>query len=246
MKKSGLYAILAVVMVAAAAQMPASAQDIMAGHYKKALVIGAHPDDPESMCAGTMLMLKNQGCEVVSVYLTQGEGGIPGKSEEEAREIRHAEALKACALMGIRPVFLTQVDGRTEINKDRYDEMRALIESEKPDIVITHWPIDSHRDHRVCALLVYDAWRMTGHSFDLYYAEVMTGNQTMTFSPDSYVDITPVREQKIAAYLCHESQDLLDNVAGYHDRMEEFRGLEFHCRYAEAFVRQLWMELPEE
>ena len=53
--------------------------------YKKVLVIGAHPDDPETMCCGTMLKLKQMGAEVVSVYLTSGEAGIRGKSHEEAR-----------------------------------------------------------------------------------------------------------------------------------------------------------------
>jgi len=220
--------------------MTAGAQDIMGGHFKKCLVIGAHPDDPESMCGGTMLKLKEQGCEVVSVYLTQGEGGIPGKSQTEAREIRHAEALKACEVMGVRPVFMTQIDGYTEINRERYAEMKAVIEQEKPDIVITHWPIDSHRDHRNCALLVYDAWRMTGHSFDLYYVEVMTGNQTQNFHPTSYVDITSVRDKKLEGYLCHKSQKLEGNIAKYHDPMEMMRGLEYHCKYAEAFVKQIW------
>lgn len=218
----------------------AFAQDIMSGHYKKALVIGAHPDDPESMSGGTILMLKKQGCEVVNVYLTQGEGGIPGKSEAEAREIRHEEALEACKVLGVRAVFLTQVDGRTEINKERYDEMRKVIEEEKPDLVITHWPIDSHRDHRNCSLLVYDAWRLTGHSFDLYYCEVMAGNQTQTFTPNSYVDISGVRDLKLKAYLCHKSQKLEGAVKKYHDPMEAMRGREFQCDYAEAYVKQVW------
>ena len=150
--------------------------------YKKVLVIGAHPDDPETMCGGTMIKLREMGVEVVSVYFTGGEAGIPSKTHEESRTIRTAEATKACEMMGVRPVFMTQIDGNAEVNKARYAEMKALIEAEKPDMVITHWPIDSHRDHRVCSILVYDAWRQTGYSFDLYYGEVMTGLQTQTFS----------------------------------------------------------------
>lgn len=230
--------IAAAVLVLAAGTV--QAQEITSGKYHKALIIGAHPDDPESMCGGTMLALKAIGCEVVCVYFTQGEGGIPGKSEEEARAIRHQEALNSCAYMGIRPVFMTQVDGRSELNREAYAEMKAVIDAEKPDLVITHWPIDQHRDHRHCGLAVFDAWRMSGHSFDLYYAEVMTGNQTLTFSPDTYVDITDFRDQKLTAYLCHKSQILEKNIALYHDPMEEMRGLEFQCKYAEAFVRQNW------
>ena len=208
--------------------------------YKKVLVIGAHPDDPESMCAGTMLKLKAMGAEVVAVYLTSGEAGIVGKTHEQARTIRQAEARKACEVLGVRAVFLTQTDGNAEINKDRYAEMKALIEAEQPDMVITHWPIDSHRDHRVCSILVYDAWRMTGRGFDLYYSEVMTGMQTQNFTPTLWVDITDYRDKKIEAYLCHESQELEGAVKEYHDTMERMRGMECQAKYAEAFVQQLW------
>lgn len=208
--------------------------------YKKVLVIGAHPDDPESMCAGTMLKLKEMGAEVVAVYLTSGEAGIVGKTHEQARTIRQAEARKACEVLGVRAVFLTQTDGNAEVNKERYAEMKALIEAEQPDMVITHWPIDSHRDHRVCSILVYDAWRMTGRGFDLYYSEVMTGMQTQNFTPTLWVDITNYRDKKIEAYLCHESQELEGAVKEYHDTMERMRGMECQAKYAEAFVQQLW------
>ena len=208
--------------------------------YKKVLVIGAHPDDPESMCAGTMLKLKAMGAEVVAVYLTSGEAGIVGKTHEQARTIRQAEARKACEVLGVRAVFLTQTDGNAEVNKERYAEMKALIEAEQPDMVITHWPIDSHRDHRVCFILVYDAWRMTGRGFDLYYSEVMTGMQTQNFTPTLWVDITDYRDKKIEAYLCHESQELEGAVKEYHDTMERMRGMECQAKYAEAFVQQLW------
>ena len=208
--------------------------------YKKVLVIGAHPDDPESMCAGTMLKLKDMRAQVVAVYLTSGEAGIPGKTYQEARTIRQAEARKACEMLGVKAIFLTQTDGNAEVNKERYAEMKALIEAEQPDMVITHWPIDSHRDHRVCSILVYDAWRMTGRGFDLYYSEVMTGMQTQNFTPSLWVDITDYRDKKIEAYLCHESQELEGSVKEYHDTMDRMRGMECQAKYAEAFVQQLW------
>ena len=55
---------------------------------KKALIIGAHPDDPETGCGGTMVMLRKAGWEVVSVYMTRGEAGIKGKTHEESSAIR--------------------------------------------------------------------------------------------------------------------------------------------------------------
>ena len=209
--------------------------------YKKVLVIGAHPDDPETMCGGSILKLKAMGVEVVSVYLTSGEAGIRGKSHEESRAIRQAEARRACEVMGVRPVFMTQIDGNAEVNKERYAEMLALIEAEKPDMVITHWPIDSHRDHRVCAVLVYDAWRQSGYSFDLYYGEVMTGLQTQNFTPTLWVDITDYHNKKVEAYMCHESQGM-NEVQEYHDTMERMRGIGIRAKYGEAFVKQNWKD----
>ena len=205
--------------------------------YKKVLVIGAHPDDPETMCGGTMIKLREMDVEVVSVYLTSGEAGIQGKSHEEASAIRTLEAKQACEAMGVRAVFLTQIDGNTEVNKTRYAEMKALIEEENPDMVITHWPIDSHRDHRICSILVYDAWRQTGYNFDLYYGEVMTGLQTQNFTPTLWVDISNQHDQKVVAYYCHASQDM-PVVQEWHDAMEILRGMECHAKYGEAFIKQ--------
>ena len=208
---------------------------------RKVLVIGGHPDDPETGCGGTMIKLKNAGFEVVSVYLTKGEAGIEGTPYDQAAKIRVAEATKACQMMGVRPVFLTQIDGSAEVNKDRYSEVKEILAAEQPDIVFTHWPIDSHRDHRVCSILVYDAWRQTGYTFDLYYGEVMTGLQTQNFSPNLWVDITEEHDQKVKAYYCHESQDM-PVVQEWHDAMEILRGMECHTKYGEAFVKQVWTE----
>lgn len=61
----------------------------------KALIIGAHPDDPETTCGGTILKLKEAGYEVVAVYMTKGQSGIGGKSHEEAAAIREKESRDA-------------------------------------------------------------------------------------------------------------------------------------------------------
>lgn len=203
---------------------------------KKALIIGAHPDDPETGCGGTMILLRQAGYEVVSVYMTKGQGGIVGKSHDEAAEIRTREGINACKILDARPIFMSQIDGNCEINKSRYVEMRELIAAEQPDIVFTHWPIDSHPDHRVCSLLVYDAWRRLDYCFNLYYFEVMSGTQTQLFQPTDYVDITAVATQKREACYCHESQNIVPLYEEWHETMERFRGLEFRCKYAEAFI----------
>lgn len=203
---------------------------------KKALIIGAHPDDPETACGGTMILLKQAGYDVVSVYMTKGEAGIAGISHDKAAATRMQEARKACEILGAKAIFMTQTDGRSEVNKERYHEMRDLIKEESPDIVFTHWPIDSHPDHRVCSLLVYDAWRRLNYEFELYYFEVMSGTQTQLFQPTDYIDITSVAQQKKNACLCHISQDMPHLYSEWHDRMEHFRGIEYRCDRAEAFI----------
>ena len=206
---------------------------------KKILVVGAHPDDPETGAGGTICLLTDAGHEVVCVYLTRGEAGIPGKSHEEAAAIRVVESANACAVTGSSHRFMDQVDGATEINLARYKEMRELLEEEKPDVVITHWPIDGHRDHAVCGALVLDAWRRLGRSFELYYFEVMTGTQTQLFHPTDWVDISSVLERKHKACYCHVSQELEEVMKGWHEPMEKFRGIECQCPAAEAFVHHI-------
>jgi LmbE family N-acetylglucosaminyl deacetylase len=89
--------------------------------------------------------------------------------------------------------------------------------------------------------LVYDAWRRTGYSFDLYYAEAMSGLQSQNFTPTLWVDITDYRDQKDKACHCHVSQGM-DEIKIWHDAMEIMRGLEHHCKYGEAFVKQQWKD----
>jgi LmbE family N-acetylglucosaminyl deacetylase len=203
----------------------------------KILVAGAHPDDPESGCGGTMALYAAAGHEVVSAYLTRGEAGIAGKSHDEAADIRTREAISACSILKARPEFLGQIDGSTEITAARYQEMHAFIQRENPDIVFTHWPIDTHRDHRICSMLVYDAWLNLGKSFALCYFEVESGFQSQNFNPSVYINISGVADQKLRACMAHVSQDPEDFYMDIHRKMEKFRGMESGCDAAEAFVQ---------
>jgi len=207
------------------------------GNKLKIIVAGAHPDDPESACGGTMALFAAQGHEVVSAYLTRGETGIPGKSKEETARIRSEEALQACKILNARAEFLGQINGSCEITKDRYAETCNFFRRENPDIVFTHWPIDTHPDHRICSVLTYDAWLSLGKKFALYWFEVESGMQTQNFSPSNYMDISSVIKQKSAACWAHASQKPENWYEDIHAKMQKFRGLECGCEYAEAFVR---------
>ena len=90
-----------------------------------------------------MCLLTEAGHEVVCVYLTRGEAGIAGMSHSEAAAVRVVESENACKVTGARHIFMNQVDGNTEVNLERYKEMRELIDRENPDIVMTHWPLDA-------------------------------------------------------------------------------------------------------
>jgi len=202
----------------------------------KVFCIGGHPDDPESGCGGTLAKLSNAGHDVTSVYLTRGEAGIDGKSNTEASAIRSKEAEAACKLLAVKPHFLGQVDGQTIVNNEWIDKVVSYIEQAKPDIVFTHWPIDSHKDHQAASILTSQAWMRSGKKFDLYYFEVLSGIQTVGFHPTDYVDITSTQETKRKAVYAHTSQHPETIYSHGHQLMEQFRGLEAGYTAAEAFV----------
>ena len=203
---------------------------------RKILVFGAHPDDPETGAGGTICLLAKAGHDVACVYLTRGQASVSFPDRKVAAQTRTREAIEACTVMGARYIFLDQEDGATIVSEKTRADVRELLLKEKPDVVLTHWPIDGHRDHAACGILVNDAWRRLDHCFELYFYEVITGIQSQLFHPTDWVDITSVREQKYKACFCHESQHLEETMRDEHGPMELFRGLECRCHAAEAFV----------
>ncbi len=220
---------------ALAAGAPVGNAASAAGNPLRVVAAGAHPDDPETGCGGTIARFSDLGHEVVILYLTRGERGIKGKTYDEAGRIRTAEAQKACEILKARPAFAGQVNGKVEVNYTRYDEYLKALESTQPDVVFTHWPIDTHEDHRATSLLVYDAWLHMERKFALYYFEVMTGMQTSQFLPTHYVDITATEARKRAACFAHASQNP-DEFYAVHDQMNRCRGMEIRVKFAEAFI----------
>ncbi len=207
----------------------------------KIICIGGHPDDPESGCGGTLAKFAAAGHGVTIIYLTSGEAGIPGKSHAEAAEIRSKESMEACKILQTKPVFAGQIDGDTIMNNDWVLKLQGILDEEKPDIVFTHWPVDSHKDHQIASLLTIQCWIRAKDKFDLYFFEVCTGEQTMIFKPTDYVDISATQEQKKKAVYCHVSQDPPGIYQCGHAAMEEFRGRELGVKAAEAFVRMTGM-----
>jgi LmbE family N-acetylglucosaminyl deacetylase len=198
--------------------------------------VGAHPDDPESGCGGTLARYAAAGHRVTVLYLTRGEAGIPGKSHAEAASIRSGEAEAACNILGARAVYVGQIDGATEVNRERAEALRRLLTAEEPDVVFTHWPLDTNADHQSASLLTLRSYRGSGRRFPLYFFEVNSGSQTFGFLPTAYVDITATRDRKKAALLAHRSQGGERIYRNHHEPMEVFRGRELGVAAAEAFV----------
>jgi N-acetylglucosamine malate deacetylase 1 len=206
------------------------------GRKLKVIVAGGHPGDPEYGCGGTIALYTQQGHEVVLLYLNNGEwpvaqGGAPA-------HVRMAEAGKACEILKARPAYAGQVNGHAILDAAHFDQFRKILEAERPDVVITQWPIDNHRDHRAISALTFDAWKSSEHQYALYYYEVSDGEDTLQFSPTHYVDISRTEPLKRAACYAHASQtpkryyELQDQVA-------KFRGIESGASRAEAFVLQV-------
>lgn len=227
MKHSALVAAAATLPLPTAAGSPAASL--------KVVCIGAHPDDPESGCGGALLRYAALGHAVTIVYLTRGERGISGKSLDEAARTRTAESETACKIIGAKPVFFGQIDGATEVTRAHVDAMTRLLAAERPDILFTHWPVDTHMDHQVASILTIRAW-MSLKSPSLYFFEVDAGDQTQGFSANTYIDITPVLEKKKAALFAHVSQDGQGIWREHHAVMAQWRGRELGVPAAEAFV----------
>jgi len=201
----------------------------------KVVCVGAHPDDPESGCGGTLAQYAALGHAVTIVYLTRGERGIPGKPLDDAARIRSAESETACRVMGAKPAFFGQIDGATEVTRAHVDAMSRLLAAENPDLVFTHWPVDTHMDHQVASLLTIRAW-INLRTPRLYFFEVNSGSQTEGFLPNTYVDISSVVETKKAALFAHASQDGRGIWREHHEIMAQWRGREAGVAAAEAFV----------
>ncbi len=203
----------------------------------KVVCVGAHPDDPESGCGGTLARYAELVHRVSILYLTRGERGIPGKSNQEAAAIRSAEAGAAAKILGAKPVFGDQINGAIELTESRVESFVKLVSAEEPDVVFTHWPIDSHLDHQVASILAFRAHVAGRGRFRLYYFEVNSGSQTQGFHPTDYVDITSTREKKKAALFAHRSQNGEEIYRKHHEVMENYRGREAGVASAEAFVQ---------
>jgi LmbE family N-acetylglucosaminyl deacetylase len=212
-------------------RLTAEALTAAAGNRLKVIVAGGHPGDPEYGCGGTVSRLTSLGHEVVLLYLNNGAW------PPTPAPTRIAEAAKACAILKARPLYANQDNGHAVVDNAHYEAYAAILTAEQPDLVLTQWPIDNHRDHRAITMLTYDAWKNARKRFALYYYEVSDGEDTLQFSPTHYIDITDAEPAKRAACYAHASQTP-DRYYKLQDDVATFRGVEGGFKRAEAFVLQ--------
>lgn len=206
------------------------------------LALGAHPDDLEIFCWGSLCAWAAMGAELVLVVATDGARGGSG---EGLAERRAAEARAAAAALDLDPRFLGFPDGALRADADLEEALRLTIAAARPDLVVTHAPEDYHADHRALAAAALQAVNFAG---PVLHMDTLNGTG---FTPTHWVDITAHAGAKAAAIRCHASQSPERFVAmaarqnafragecngGPHDRAEAFR---FAPRFPFADIRAL-------
>jgi len=222
----------------------------------KVLAVGAHPDDIEILCAGTLAKCAARGDQLHIVVVTDGAAGHKVIPPPQLAEIRKREASAAAALIGAQIAFLAEPDELLfEDERTRLMMIDALRVAD-PDLIITHGPEDYHPDHVHCSRLVFGASFVssvpnikTDHPAQekiaaLYYMDALAG---AGFLPEEYVDITETFATKRDMLSQHQSQltwlkehDNID-ILEFVETVAHFRGLQCGVQYAEGFrAAHLW------
>jgi LmbE family N-acetylglucosaminyl deacetylase len=200
----------------------------------RVVIFGAHPDDPESGCGGLIAHLTKAGHEVHVAYTTSFRGGRKVGNEPEA-DVRRREATAACQLLGAKPHFFDYAHEKLVADQATLDAVDAWLRQVRPNVVVTHWPLDTHPNHHVTSSLVWQRY-LRESTWGVYFFEVMTDRQTQSFRPELYLDIGDVRPLKRRALDCHQSQGP-DAIWEAHEAMHRRRGAECGVAYAEAYSR---------
>lgn len=191
---------------------------------KRVLAVGAHPDDVEILCAGTLFLLKRLGLEIHVAALSRGDCGSKEYGAEELAAIRHAEAEAAARRLGAQFHGLGFSDFQIFHNDDALRRVTALIRDVDPFLVMTHPPQDYMIDHDMTSLLVrsacftapmpnYDTSQHTTAGVSsglpaLIYMHPLGGTDHFgnLVQPHFYVDISDVLDDKAEMLACHQSQ----------------------------------------
>lgn len=172
------------------------------------IAFGAHPDDVELGCGGTVAKLGAMGYSTGVVALTRGEMGTRGSAEIRAREFA-----AAARVMGVSMhKALDMPDGRVEVNWENKVKVIREIRSHQPRIVFAPYWVARHPDHEAASRIVREACYLSG------LKKLETGQEAhrpfkvlfyqsrFEFTPSFVADITDSHDKKLEAIRCYESQ----------------------------------------
>mgnify|MGYP003882503219 CR=1 FL=1 len=121
----------------------------MLDHWNRVLVFAAHPDDEIIGCGGTIARLSAMGKRVFVVTFCAGETGYSTpEMKDKIAEMRRAEAEACNRVLGITERVILGKPTQGVVNdRETYQECVRLIRHYRPDVILTHWNEDKHRDH---------------------------------------------------------------------------------------------------
>jgi LmbE family N-acetylglucosaminyl deacetylase len=219
------------------------------------LAIGAHPDDIETSCGGTLAKYASMGHKVFTATATNGNVGSATLPMDEIARIRKEEARKAAAVIGAEYICLDYDDEMFFEDRTARLAFIDLVRYCKADLILTHSPKDYNPDHELTSKIITDIAVMIpvakletkSKPYDkipmIAYFEPVNG---LGFVPTEYVDITNFMEKKMEMCLCHQSQIswMQDNYKdalkdqSFFDKyriIAQYRGLQCGVDYAEGF-----------
>lgn len=242
---SAACGVLAEVLLARAQEpsnKAATPLDILPGAEKnrklKVVFVGAHVDD-WGVCAGTLARYAREGHDVVCFSFTPGDSqGMANEhhmSLDKLAALRRGDAMRGTKIIGAQFKVLNQHNQNMRIDPEVYDDFNKTLAPENPDVVFGMWPLEFHPDHRAAANIAYNAWLASGMRFAFYFSETQEAAEmtTQQFVPNRWVDIESVMELKRESIVANTL------IAGWWPECEmwaKFRGGEYGCKYAEAFV----------
>ncbi len=174
------------------------------------LAVMAHPDDAELLCGGTLVKTAALGKRVGVLDLTTGEMGSSGSGD-----IRRSEATEAAKVMGIADRRCAGLpDAGLENDHASRLVVAGFLRELRPRVVITHWKVGRHRDHRIACELVRDACYLSGlrrlevegRPFRPRKVVYATAFREDADPPDLVVNVTAHIDTKLEALGCYTSQ----------------------------------------
>jgi N-acetylglucosamine malate deacetylase 1 len=228
---------------------------------QRILAVGAHPDDVELACAGTLARCIERGDAVSLVVMCNGNSASTSLGAEELAAVRSRELNDAAKVLGVETVIeLGLPDYGVWLQRELLFKLTDAIRQIRPDVVITHFDADYGSDHNNTLKMVQDATlaaSVTGVKTEqppiakmpyLYMMEPLGG---FGFQPQTYVDITSTLPIKIKMLQCHRSQmEWLSRYGGmdpreYLETVAKFRGYQVGVNYAEGFIAHgSWGHVP--